>query len=309
MLVTAVNVLAQPADPRQWQDLSGIEKQFRATQQPVVLDYTVAYRFLHVEFSRLGNLVMKTTVGEWTAPELPHPIPAVFIDLKFDSKDARGIAQRPRVSVHDRIVAVLAAPGMEAMLFAKDTDEYLNPLLGRSRILRSVSCYAIQSGRLNYWQNNLTAGTVVTNVSDPQAIVEMSRKVRPILEFLAEQCLGNGAETLAPEALTVNVNTSGKVVPLRLRTVRDRSPTCLGGEHLTGVCVDAIPAHKTDERIYRFRAWAVPFHELAEHLNDLALQKASNEAFVKAVVPVVAEYEMVMGAIRMTLVAARVETP
>ena len=309
LLMSAGGVMAEPAAPHDWQDLSGLEKQFRATQQPLVFDYTVAYRFLHVEFSRLGNLVMKTTIGEWTASATSRPIPAVFIDLQFDSKDARGIAQRPRVSIHDRIVAVLAAPTMEALLFAKDTDEYLNPLLGRSRILRSVSCYDVQSGSLDYWQHNMTAGTVVTNVSDPQAIVEMSRKVRPILDFLMDQSHGNGAETLAPEALTLNVNTSGKVVPLRLRTVRDRAPGCLGGLRLTGLCVDAIPARKTDERLYRFHSWAVPFQELADRLKDAALQKASNEAFVKAVVPVVAEYEMVLGAIRMTLVAVRVETP
>ena len=96
---------------------------------------------------------------------------------------------------------------------------------------------------------------------------------------------------------------------MRLRTVRDRTPGCLGGQHLTGLCIDAIPAHKTDERIYRFQAWAVAFQELADRLKDAALQRASHEAFVKVVVPVGAEYEMALGAIRMTLVAAHVGTP
>ena len=83
----------------------------------------------------------------------------------------------------------------------------------------------------------------------------------------------------------------------------------MAGEHLTGLRIDAVPAHKTDERIYRFRAWAMPFQELAEHLNDPALQRASREAFVKAVIPVGAEYELALGAIRMTLTAARQGSP
>ncbi len=304
LLAGVAGVWAQPAGTNAWQDLSCLEKQFHATARPLVFEYEVTYRFLHIEISRLGTLAMTTTEGEWTMPHASRPVPVVFVDFQFDSKDPRGVAQRPRVSVHDRIVAVLPIPSLEALLFAKDTDEYLNPLLGRHRILRSLSCYDVQSGSLDFWLHNLVTGGVVTNVSDPQAIVKMRRKVGPVLDFLMEQCHSNGVETIAPEALTIDVNTSGKVVPLRLRTVRERCPASVAGENLNGLRVDAIPAHKTDERIYRFRAWAVTFQELADRLKDTALQRASREAFVKVVVPVAAEYEMALGAIRMTLVAA-----
>jgi len=309
LLAGAGSTRGQSINPQQVNDLGYLDKQFHATARPIVFEYTVTYRFLHIEISRLGTLVMKTTEGEWAAPHASRPVPVVFVDFQFDSKDARGIAQRPRVSIHDRIVAVLPVPSLEALLFAKDTDEYLNLFLGRHRILRSLSCYDAQSGKLDFWLHNLATGGVVTNVSDPQAIVNMRRKVAPVLNFLMEECHGSGAETVAPEALTIDVNTSGKVVPLRLRTVRERCPASLAGDRLDGLRVDAVPAHKTDERIYRFLAWAVPFQELADRLNDATLQKASREAFVKVVIPVSAEYEMALGAIRMTLTAARVEEP
>jgi hypothetical protein len=160
---------------------------------------------------------------------------------------------------------------------------------------------------LDYWHYDLPTGTVVTNLSNPQAILDLSRQLRPILEFLMVQCRGEGRETLSPDALRINVNASGRVVPLRLRTIKDRSPWQPGEARLNALRVDVLPATRSDARLYRFRGWAMPFHELAECLNDDALRRTAREAFVKAVVPVTAEYELALGAIRMTLVSARQE--
>lgn len=298
-------VAADPGDLRHERDLCYLERHFQPTEAPVVLEYTVGYRFMNVEFARLGSLMLRSTLGQWTWNGETNAVPSVFVDLRFDSKDGTEPGQRGRVSIHDRIVAVVSVPDMNALLFAKDTDEYLNPLIGRTKVLRSVSCYDVQSGTLDFWHYDLRSGTVATNISDPQAIVELSRTVRPILDFLVAQSHGDGGEALSPENLRISVNASGHVVPLRLRTVKDRSPPCLGRERLSALRVDAVSMQKTDQRIYRFRSWAVPFPELADYLHDDALRGVARDAFVQTVVPVTAEYELALGAIRMTLQSAR----
>lgn len=304
----SVSAQAQPVDVHRQRDLCYLESRFHAQEAAIVCEYEVAYRCLNLEISRLGTLVLRTTVGTWT-PEPPGPdVPVVFMDMRFDSRDSREPGNRGRISIHDRIVAVITVPGMDALLFAKDTDEYLNPLIGRTRVLRSVSCYDVERGGLDYWHFDLPSDTVSTNLSDPQAIIDLSRKLRPILDFLMAQSHGDGKEALSPEDLKISVNASGHVVPLRLRTIRDRSPACLGKGRLTSLRVDAVPAGRTDERIYRFRSWALPFQDLAEHLKDDTLRSVSRDAFVEAVIPLGAEYELALGAIRMTLVSVRQES-
>ncbi len=302
-----IAVAAQPSDVRCEKDLSYLERHFRATEEPIVFEYSVAYRFLNVEFSRLGGLVLQTTVGQWYANGSSNAVPAVFLDMRFDSKDRRGATPRARISIHDRIVAVVTVPAMDALLFAKDTDEYLNPIIGRSRTLRSLSCYDVQSGALDYWHYDIPSDSVVTNLSDPEAIVELSRQLRPILDFLMQQQEGSDKETLSPESIKISVNTAGHVVPLRLRTLKEQSPPCLGRARLNALRVDTVSLKKTDERVYRFRGWALPFGSLADHIGDPSLQQAAREAFVKVVVPVAAEYELALGAIRMTLLSAHVD--
>ena len=306
VLAGVAGAAGQPVDLHRQRDLCYLESRFHATEAPIVFEYEVAYRFLNMEISRLGTLALCTTVGTWAGePAATSNTPVVFMDVRFDSRDGRQAGSRSRISIHDRIVAVITVPGMDALLFAKDTDEYLNPLLGRTRVLRSVSCYDVESGMLDFWHYDLPTDSVSTNLSDPQAIIDLSRKLRPILEFLMEQSHGAGKETLSPESLNISVNASGHVVPLRLKTVRERSPGCLGRVRLDALRVEAVPARRTDERIYRFRSWAVPFVDLADYLNDEPLKAVSRSAFVKAVVPVSAEYELALGAIRMTLVSAR----
>ncbi len=301
----AVIATAQPADGHRQRSLDYLEKQFCATEAPVRFEYAVAYRFLKLEISRLGTLSLDTTVGRWALSGGTNTVPAVFVDLAFNSGGRTGAAQRARVSIHDRMVAVIGVPGMDALLFAKDTDEYLNPLIGRTRVLRSVSCYDVQGGTLDYWHHELGPGTVVTNLSNPQAILDLSRQLRPILEFLMDECRGEGRDVLSPENVRISINASGRVVPLRLKTGRERSPWQLGGQRVPALRVDVVPAARSDARLYRFRGWAIPFQELAERLDDDALRRTSSEAFVKAVVPVAAEYELALGAIRMTLLGAK----
>jgi hypothetical protein len=304
LLSAPVLGMAQPQDGVRPHDLNYLERQFHPTEAPIRFEYAVAYRFLKMEISRLGTLALNTTVGQWVPQGGTNRVPAVFVDLAFNSGEGTGATRRARVSIRDRIVAVIGVPGMDALLFAKDTDEYLNPLIGRTRVLRSVSSYDVQSGTLDYWHFDLGTDTVVTNLSNPQAIVDLSRQLRPILEFLMGQCRGTGQETLSPDHLRININASGRVVPLRLRTVKERSPWQPGARRVDALRVDVLPAARSDARLYRFRGWAMPFQELAECLDDDALRRTSREAFVKAVVPVTAEYELALGAIRMTLVSA-----
>ena len=302
ILLAAHGVAAEPAATN-GSNMAFIESAFRATEPPVRFGYQVSYRFLKMEISRLGVLTLTTTTGNWRHRVASNDVPAVFVDLRFDSIEHHKPPARDRVSIHDRIVAVIELPEPRALLFAKDTDEYLNPILGRTKISRCVSSYDVQSGALEYWKRDLSTDCVSTNLSDPAAILELSRQIGPVLNYLMAQASGDGAECLSPESLRISANCDGHVVPLRLRTRRDASPPCFDRERLQALRVDVVPSRASDTRVYRFSGWALPFETLADRFGDEATKAAARRAVVKAVVPVAAEYELDIGSIRVSAVS------
>ena len=223
--------------------------------------------------------------------------------MQVNSPDSGLPGHRNRVSIHDRIVAVMTVPGMQALVFAKYTDEYLHPLIGRSKETVSTSIYDTQSGHLEYKCHDLKTGSVSASLSNPEALLELSRKIRPALDFLVGQYKAPTPDAATSDKGRIVANLDGRVVSLRMLTSRDRSPVCLGRKRLEAMCIRPVAERGSSVRPRDFHAWSMSFETLAMTLHDEALIQSARHAPVETVVPLALDYELALGSVRTTMTA------
>jgi hypothetical protein len=298
LLVATLAKAADGVDP-----LAEVRARFRGTESPILMEYQLGYRFLNFELSRLGRIKLTTTGGLWRHRITGLEVPAVFIDVRVDSADRSPDRKKNRISIHDEMIGVLTLPDLQALVFTKLTDEYLNPILGRSSFSQAVSCYDTQSGVMEYMRRDLIGQEgVCTNLTSPEALLELSRQIRPIMDYLMGQCQTN-QERAAKGRDRISVNLDGQVVTLKLMTHREKSPACLNRAKLDSLRIETVPVGKRQNRARDFFSWAIPFNELAGILNDDGLRAAARAAMVESVVPLVVDYELAVGRIRAGLIS------
>ena len=285
--------------------LAAVEARFTPGQPPVAMEYDIGYRFLNIELADIGQVVVTTTVGAWRHQVSGQDVPALLMDVRIDSPDNGQPGQRRRVSLHDRILAVLTVPGLQALVFARLTDQHLNPLIGRTKDNHLVSIYDTQSGALTFTQTDLLKGTTTTNLANPEALLELSRRVGPLMAQLVRKCRHPEGATADEEPPRIGVNMDGKVVALRFKTFAQRSPACLGRQRFPTLCVTTEAERGSAVKPRDFFAWSVPFDQLAGWQDDPALAEAVRRAPVESIVPLVLDYELSLGEVRATLTGLR----
>lgn len=288
--------------------LAELDARFSPVDAPVCMQYEVGYRLMNIELSQVAKVEATTTIGTWNHRVTGEKIPALFLDMRVDSPDNGIPGHRNRISIHDRIVAVLTVPGMQALVFAKATDESLRPLI-RTSEMRATSVYDTQSGRLEYEYRNLKNGAVVTNLANPEALLELSRRVYPVMQFLVEQYGHPTPDAATSDNGRIVANIDGKVAALRIQTHGERSPSCLARQRLQSMCIRPVAERGSTVRPRDFQAWSVSFDALAGLLGDAALREAADRAPAKTVVPLVMDYELALGVVRVTMKSVHVGRP
>jgi len=286
--------------------LAQLDKRFTPVETPVFMEYDVGYRFLNIEMRRVGKIVATTTIGRWKHSVTGNEVPALFLDMRVNSPDSGKAGERGRVSIHDRIVAVMTVPDMQALVFAKYTDEYLNPLIGRCKESHSWSLYDTQSGRLEYENHDLKKGEITTDIVNPEALLELSRKIRPVMEFLVRQYQAPSPDAANSDKGRIVVNMDGKVVALRIMTEREMSPSCLARKRMDSMLIKTVAERGSSLKPRDFHAWSMTFKQLAVMLHDDALTQSAIHAPVETVVPLAVNYELGLGSIRATMTSIHV---
>ncbi len=302
--------IATAARAAEGQDLlADTRARFRGTDIPIVMEYQLGYRFLNVELTRLGSIKLTTTGGLWRHRVSGQEVPVVFIDVHVDSFDRNADRDKNRISIHDEMVGVLTLPDLHALLFSKLTDEYLNPLFSRRTISRAFSVYDTQSGAMEYVHRDLNeGGGVSTNLTRPEDLLELSRQIRPIMDYLISQCRTNQPGVMKGRD-RISVNLDGQVATLQLVAQKERSPACLDRKRMDSLRIETVPVGKRQNKARAFLSWAVPFDVLAEVLDDNGLRDAACAAMVESVVPLVVDYELAVGRIRASLLSVAQEGP
>ncbi len=289
------------------ESLAELARRFHGQCLPVKMTYDIRYRFLGMDLGQLGRMELVSTIGQWDHRVTGAAVPAVFLEIRVRSMDSlRGAGGRTRIN--DRMVAVLDLPGMNALVFAKELDQELNPVFGRSSTSRAVSCYDTQGGAMEYCKRDLRTGVVSTNLTAPEAMFALSRKVGGILSFLDDSYRGTAVNRGISGGDAVAVNLEGRVVSIRLVTEPARSPSCLDRRRFEALHIRAVPEGGAAVRARDFQAWGLPFSELARVTGDNALREAARQAPVDAIVPLVMDYELALGSVRVVLAGSGVES-
>jgi hypothetical protein len=282
------------------ESMAEMEKRFHPETAPIRMTYDITYRFLGMELGFLGRMELVASTGKWKERVSGNEIPVAFIDVRVRSKDClKGEGGRSRIN--DRMVAVLEIPSMNALIFAKEADERLNPVFGRSSVVRTVSCYDTQSGTLDYVGLNLATGNLSTNLSAPEAIFELSRKIGGVMSFLAARYTQDGTVKLPPDAGKIAVNLDGQVVKVALLTNPAKSPVCLDHRRFPSLHVATAMERGSTVRAREFHAWGVLFSDLAKAVGDDGLKQAVVTAPINALVPLVMDYELALGSVRVVM--------
>ena len=293
-LIGVARLSAPGAEP----DLAAVRARFHPDDHPVRMEYDVTYRFLKIEMRHLGKVVLLTTTGTFEHRITGQFVPAALIEVRLDTPDRLKSPQRDRISIHDWILAVVSLPELYALTFGKETDEYMNPIVGHTRIDHTVSCYDTQSGRLEYARRDIPTGVISTNLSDPEAMMKLSRHVRPLIEFLMKRYRG---QATAPDEGRLSVNADGEVVPLVIQTRIEQSPPFFQHQHMECLEVQTLPEKATRASLRRFEGWAIPFRDLADRYGSDGVRAAARGAMVESVVPLAVQYDLLLGSIRATL--------
>jgi hypothetical protein len=285
--------------------LADIEARFTARETPVCMEYDIGYRFLHMELTRVGKIVAMTTIGTWHHRVTGEEIPALFLDMQINTPDSGKAGKRNRISIHDRIVAVMTLPDMKALVFAKHTDEYLHPLIGRKKEALILSVYDAQAGYMAYSTCNLKTGLMSTNLANPEALFDLSQRIKPVMDFLVQQHRGVEKEDMDPEKGRIVANLDGQVVALRIVTKADQSPPCFGRQRFATTRIVPVAEPGSAVKPREFHAWSMDFKKLAALRNDEGLIKAAREAPIDSIVPLVMDYELGLGSVRTTMTSIR----
>lgn len=283
--------------------LMDIDARFTAVDPPVCMEYDVGYRLLHLELARVGKILATTTIGTWRHRITGKNIPALFLDMKVNSPDSGKMGERNRVSIHDRLIAVLTLPDMRALVFAKYTDEYLHPLIGRNKDALTLSVYDAQGGKMAYSTSNLLTGAISTNIANPEALFDLSQRIKPVMDFLVARHRSGAKEAPDTGQGRIVANLDGKVVALKIVTKQDKSPACFGRQHFDTTCIVPMAESRSSVKPREFHAWSLDFKKLAALRQDQGLIKAAQNAPMDSIVPLVMDYELGLGSVRTTMTA------
>ncbi len=294
-LVVSVNAADYP--------LADLDARFVPGDNPVCMEYDVGYRLLNLQIAKVAKIMAKSTVGTWRHRVTGESIPALFLDMKVDTPDSGKAGERSRVSIHDRLVAVMTLPEMKALVFAKFADEHLHPLIGFTKDVRILSVYDAQAGRIEYSTCNLNTGVTSTNLANSEALYDLSQRMKPLMEFLVSQYrAGTRYEPVGKKGRIV-ANCDGKMVALRIMTNPERSPMCFGRKRFESIRIVPVAEPGSSVKPREFHAWSLEFKELATMRHDAALMNAAQNAPVESVVPLVVDYELGLGSVRTTMTA------
>ena len=301
LLLTALGLRAGDPVPEDYlQEISG---RFTPAKPTVVMQYSVHYRFLSLNLLQVANATIETTEGYWRAPGADKDVPCAVIDVHLLSPSAIDKDERVgRMYINDRIVSVVTMPELETLYYLKMTDELLNPILGAKKDLQYFHVYDLAGGDLEFFSHDYRKNISSTNLTGATDMASQGREVARVLNLLSdlyhERC-----GPISPDSdFRIFVNCDSKAIPFAARSERTHIEA-FGGEY-TALRVDVMPAREAPKgvRTRDFTVWAASFMDVAERTANPNLLKIAEETPAWGMTPLIADYGMPIGHIRLSLV-------
>jgi hypothetical protein len=256
---------------------------------------------MRIEWKHLADATVQVTEGLWGGIPGSTPVPAYLFEMHLNSSASETPAGRARISIHNRMAAILTAPKLHSILYIKDFDQHLNPVFGRTRDARTFERYDLQTGTLDYYRKDYLTGVVLTNMTGGEKLAEQSRGVYGALDMMLSAYSIQATNSDATARMPIHVNIEGKVAKFELVMDRRASPIDFNGIETPSLRVRTQPAPTSEVKPKDCEIWSIPFSQAARTLNDEPLLMIARRAPLNCMMPLTVDYEMTLGYIRGSL--------
>lgn len=275
-----------------------LESRFRPLKPRIVLSYDTTYRFLFLHLMQIVQLTVEMTEGEWVRAAGGGRVPAVLLRCRILPPDSDPEDTQSRLRIRRVITAVLAMPSLEPLVYRKEVDEYVNPMFRSPKTTKYVEMYDFESGNLRFFRRDYITGTVTTNLSLEADPAGPGREIPVMLKTMAAVYRGKRPMLRPRDGFRIFVTIDGVETPFVVTTERDDTPMDILGDPLAALRADATPAPEARGRGRPASLWVAPFPDIARHADDAAMLRVAQQSPSWCMVPLVADYALVIGSVR-----------
>lgn len=277
----------------------GVRARFVASGPAIALAYRVSYRVMGIELVHVADAKVEVALGEWRSADGTR-VPAGALDFSLDTLEGReeDRERKIHVAVHNRVLAILRRPELEAIVFAKRTDQRLRFLWRRQR-KDTTEIYDLESGGLRYEGIDHLAGTSTTNLAGRRELAGEGKRVCSLMKAAYETYVqqGPGGRGVANQE-PIHLYIQGDLVPYGLR-VKDRNARLrMFGRSLPSLRLWAYPLKRTSGRACGCEAWILPFGDLAERIDPEMRSAFGGDVEEWIMVPLLADLDLSLGTMR-----------
>ena len=286
-------------DLEQYDFFGDITDKFQVQGDTCELFYHVSYYFLGIRFFNLADAELKYSRGLWA--HNGNGIPAYMLDIAIYTDNLDKEPEKSRLYMNNRLLSVVSVSNTTTLVYAKQTDEHVNPFFGKRRRYKTSHCYAMGHDCLTFTKVDYLTGTVSTNLEGNIDTASQAEKVSRFLQIISDLYSSNDDDK-GDGSLTIDINFEGQAIPFLVETEHTDAPTHFMDKDWPSLKVEVEPApgdHEIKDR--RFAMWTVSIADFAKMTGDEKLLKMKDRLPSWGMVPLAADYDMIWGFVRCSL--------
>jgi hypothetical protein len=307
VLLAALLAAGLRADAGSFKPVEDVRTRFRPEKPSVRMSYNVAYRFLFLRIKNLAKATVWTTEGTWLRRDTGERIPAILVQANIDTPDDLGSNKRGRVSIHRQFTSVMAMPGLDTVFCVKQANEFINPLVREVKQSKYIEIYDLESGTLGYRRKDYLTGQVDTNLSGTFSMAQQGQELAIMLKLASAVYEGKRGMLTYDSNFRISVNIDGVGTPYAVQSEFDQKPLDILGHTIRALRIDMKPAQEAQRRGRPLVLWTASLHDIARLTGRRRLVRAAPDAPDWSMVPLVADYGLVIGYVRLHLTDVGVE--
>jgi hypothetical protein len=281
------------AEPGKRADLG----RFQATKNGVELTYQISYHVFGLKLLRIGEARLYAVEGHWENDN-GESVPAFYSEVRFDTRDDPTAEDRGRISIHNRMVAVMTNPELKTMLYFKDANEYLNPFFSGPKHEYYLDYYSINNGNIDYFREDYTTGEKTTELENADELLQQSNAIAATLQRMSNVYLGKEEALTTDSDFRVYFNVAGEVKPFAAESSKERFRVAPIDQKMESLRVDISLAPEAEGKAGNLTLWGVPFSELAATSGKAELIQLADDAPDWSMIPLRMNYKRPVGYIR-----------
>ncbi|MDF7800815.1 hypothetical protein P4C99_15175 [Pontiellaceae bacterium B1224] len=290
-------LLALCASARSEPVKQAIQQRFQATKQGVELTYQISYHVFGIKLLRIGEARAYSVEGIWLNDD-GEPVPAFYSEVRFDTRDEPGTEDRGRISIHNKMVAVMSNPELKTMVYFKDADEYLNPFFKGPKHEFYLDYYSIKEGGIDYFRKDYTTGEKTTELENADELLQQSNAIAATLRRMSNVYLGHEGALTHDSDFRVYFNVAGEVKPFAAESSKERFKVKPIDRKMEALRVDISLAPEAEGEAGDLTLWGVPFSELASTSGETNLIQLAADSPDWSMIPLRMNYKRPVGYIR-----------